>query len=60
MRERIFFEGMFEAMCVQLGKLYQTQMLFFNSKQCLPVEEMLTDQVCSCHWLEHYRLEFLE
>ena len=59
MGERIFFEGMFEAMCVQLGKVYQTQMHFFNSKQCLPVEEMLT-QVCSCHWLEHYRLEFLE
>ena len=60
MGERIFFEGIFEAMCVQLGKVYQTQMHFFNSKQYLPVEEMLTDQVCSCHWLEHYRLEFLE
>ena len=39
MGERIFFEGVFEAMCVQLGKVYQTQMHFFNGKQCLPVKQ---------------------
>ena len=47
MGERIFFEGIFEAMCVQLGKVYQTQMHFFNSKQCLPVEEMLLARTLS-------------